>query len=113
APCQTIHFAHFAGGAQHLRIIFVESVVDTAQNRFQRDTCFAPGFDESPIQRGKHQQGTASSLEPLLDFGKIIEIVQHCALLQLKPTQSSTPKLGSTLPVSIEIAFVDETQPSQ
>ena len=57
--------------------MLVKSVVDAAQHRLQRNTRLAPGFDQCPVQRGEHQQGTAPLLKPLLDLRKVIEVVLH------------------------------------
>ena len=74
------------GGAQRLRIVLVEGVVDAAQHSFQGNPSLAPGFDQSPVQRGQHQQRAAPLLKPFFDLGKVVEVILHALFYSLART---------------------------
>ena len=57
-----------------------------------------PCLNQSPIQRRKHQQGSAPFLKPLLDLGKVIEVVLH-ALFEADPRRERVTTLRASCAV--------------
>ena len=48
-----------------------------AQDGFERDAGFAPGFDEGPVEGREQEQRAAAALEVLFDFGEVVEVILH------------------------------------
>ena len=80
APGEAVDLAQAAGALLLTGVVFVEGFVDAAQDDFKRDSGFAPGFDECPVEGGEQEQGAAPALEMLFDFGEVVEIVLHGGL---------------------------------
>src|SRR5665213_3253809 len=51
--------------------------VDATQYRVQRNARFLPGLDDGPIKRGHQQMCAAFLPEVLLDFRKIIDVIER------------------------------------
>ena len=78
APGEAVDLANAARGALLLTgLVFVEGLVDAAQDDFKRDAGFSPGFDERPVECGEQQERAPAALEVLFDLGEVIEVVLH------------------------------------
>ena len=72
-PSQAVDLAH--AGFRFARLVFVEGGVDAAQNRARGNACFAPGFDQRPVQRGEQQDRAAAALEVLFNLREVVDVV--------------------------------------
>jgi hypothetical protein len=65
--------------------VLVEGLVDATQNGFQRNSGFAPGLNQCPVERAEQQDGAAAAAEALLDLGEVFEVV-HGSFQLLAPS---------------------------
>jgi hypothetical protein len=49
--------------------------------------CFAPGFNQRPIECGEQQQRAAELLEALFDFGEVVEVIEQFVAKSPKPAR--------------------------
>ena len=80
APCETVYFAH----ARPCLVcpclaclVFIEGIIDAAQDGSEGYPSLAPGVDERPVQGRKQQNGAAAPLEVLFDFREVVDVVLH------------------------------------
>ena len=80
APGEAVDFAQTAASLVGASVIFVEGGIDAAQDGFERNAGFAPGFDQRPVERVEQKDGAAAAAEALFDLGEVFEVVHKAGM---------------------------------
>src|SRR5207244_742120 len=58
-------------------LVTIKSCINSTQRGFKRDAGILPGLDQRPIESRKQHDVSATTLEVLLDFREVVEVIFH------------------------------------